>query len=61
MKLFWRNGYRASSLSDLLDEMKIGRGSFYAAFRDNRHLFLECLNPLNLCRRHSVCWLIRTL
>ena len=28
MKLFWRNGYQASSPSDLLDEMKIGRGSF---------------------------------
>ena len=44
MKLFWRNGYQASSLSDLLDEMKIGRGSFYAAFGDKRRLYLECLN-----------------
>ena len=44
MMLFWRNGYQASSLSDLLDEMKIGRGSFYAAFRDKRRLYLECLN-----------------
>ena len=44
MKLFWRNGYQASSLSDLLHEMKIGRGSFYAAFGDKRRLYLECLN-----------------
>jgi TetR/AcrR family transcriptional regulator, transcriptional repressor for nem operon len=44
MKLFWRNGYQASSLSDLLDEMKIGRGSFYAAFGDKRRLYLECLD-----------------
>jgi TetR/AcrR family transcriptional repressor of nem operon len=44
MHLFWRNGYQASSLSDLLDEMKIGRGSFYAAFGDKRRLYLECLN-----------------
>jgi TetR/AcrR family transcriptional repressor of nem operon len=44
MMLFWRNGYQASSLSDLLDEMKIGRGSFYAAFGDKRRLYLECLN-----------------
>ena len=44
MKLFWRNGYQASSLSDLLVEMKIGRGSFYAAFGDKRSLYIECLN-----------------
>lgn len=44
MSLFWRKGYQASSLSDLLDEMKIGRGSFYAAFGDKRRLYLECLN-----------------
>ena len=44
LKLFWRNGYQASSLSDLLVEMKIGRGSFYAAFRDKRRLYIECLN-----------------
>ena len=44
MMLFWRNGYQASSLSDLLDEMKIGRGSFYAAFGDKRRLYLECLD-----------------
>ena len=34
MGLFWRKGYQTSSLSDLLAEMKIGRGSFYAAFGD---------------------------
>jgi TetR/AcrR family transcriptional repressor of nem operon len=44
LKLFWRNGYQASSLSDLLIEMKIGRGSFYAAFGDKRRLYIECLN-----------------
>ena len=44
MSLFWRKGYQASSLSDLLAEMKIGRGSFYAAFGDKRRLYLECLN-----------------
>jgi hypothetical protein len=28
MNLLWSNGYQVSSLSDLLDKMKIGRGSF---------------------------------
>ena len=44
MNLLWRNGYQASSLPDLLDKMKIGLGSFYAAFGDKRRLYLGCLN-----------------
>ncbi len=42
--LFWRKGYQATSLSDLLEVTGIGRGSFYAAFVDKRTLFLECLD-----------------
>lgn len=42
--LFWRKGYQASSLADLLAAMSIGRSSFYAAFTDKRTLFLECLD-----------------
>lgn len=43
LKLFWRKGYQGCSLIDLLNEMGIGRSSFYAAFTDKRSLFLECL------------------
>ncbi len=43
MKLFWRQGYTATSLAQLLESMKIGRSSFYAAFTDKRSLFIECL------------------
>ena len=42
--LFWRKGYQAASLSDLLEAMEIGRGSFYATFGDKRSLFIECLD-----------------
>jgi TetR/AcrR family transcriptional repressor of nem operon len=42
--LFWRKGYQASSMTDLLAAMGIGRGSFYAAFTDKRSLFAECLD-----------------
>ena len=42
--LFWRKGYQASSLADLLEAMAIGRSSFYAAFIDKRSLFIECLD-----------------
>ncbi len=39
--LFWRKGYQASSLNELLEVMDIGRSSFYAAFTDKRSLFVE--------------------
>jgi TetR/AcrR family transcriptional repressor of nem operon len=42
--LFWRKGYQATSLADLVEAMGISRSSFYAAFGDKRSLFLECLD-----------------
>lgn len=42
--LFWRKGYQATSLADLLDAMAISRSSFYATFVDKRSLFLACLD-----------------
>jgi TetR/AcrR family transcriptional repressor of nem operon len=44
MLLFWRKGYQASSLTELLAAMGIGRSSFYGAFTDKRSLFVECLD-----------------
>lgn len=44
MKLFWRQGYVATSLTDLLEVTRIGRSSFYAAFGDKRSLFVEALS-----------------
>lgn len=43
MGLFWEKGYRATSLDALLRKMKIGKGSFYAAFGSKRDLFLNVL------------------
>jgi TetR/AcrR family transcriptional regulator, transcriptional repressor for nem operon len=42
--LFWRKGYQASSVAELLTVMDIGRSSFYAAFADKRSLYIECLD-----------------
>jgi len=42
--LFWRKGYQATSMSDLVDAMEISRSSFYSAFKDKRSLFLHCLD-----------------
>ncbi|MEH6559377.1 MAG: TetR/AcrR family transcriptional regulator [Oceanicoccus sp.] len=44
MLLFWRQGYTATSLAQLLESMHIGRSSFYAAFGDKRSLFIEALS-----------------
>jgi TetR/AcrR family transcriptional regulator, transcriptional repressor for nem operon len=44
MDLFWRRGYEATSVHDLLAEMGIGRGSMYGTFGDKRALFLAALD-----------------
>lgn len=43
MKLFWEQGYKATSLSALLQAMGIARSSFYASFGDKKSVFIECL------------------
>ena len=44
MQLFWRKGYEAASMRELLDAMDIGRGSFYDTFGDKHALFLAVLD-----------------
>ncbi|MEU9132576.1 TetR/AcrR family transcriptional regulator [Kitasatospora sp. NPDC048540] len=43
MLLFWRKGYEATTMNDLVDELGLGRGSIYAAFGDKHRLFLLAL------------------
>lgn len=42
--LFWRKGYQATSLADLVSAMGISRSSLYAAYGDKRGVFIECLD-----------------
>jgi len=43
MEAFWERGYHATSVSDLLAEMKLNRGSLYGTFGDKKSLFLAAL------------------
>ncbi len=43
MQLFWRQGYEATGMSELLVHMGIGRQSFYDTFGGKKQLYLEAL------------------
>ncbi len=44
MRLFWRRGYEATSVSELTEAMEITPPSLYAAFGDKKRLFLETVD-----------------
>ncbi|WP_084957128.1 TetR/AcrR family transcriptional regulator [Thermoactinospora rubra] len=41
MELFWERGYEATSMSDLVEHLGIGRASLYATFGGKRELYLK--------------------
>ena len=43
MRLFWRKGYAATSVEDLIETLHLSRSSLYDTFGDKRTLFLEAL------------------
>jgi TetR/AcrR family transcriptional regulator, copper-responsive repressor len=44
MLVFWRNGYRGTSVDDLTDALGINKPSLYAAFGDKEALFLQVVD-----------------
>jgi TetR/AcrR family transcriptional repressor of nem operon len=44
MALFWRRGYEATSIQELVDATGINRGSIYGTFGDKQGLFLAALD-----------------
>lgn len=47
MSAFWRGGYDATGLDDLVEATGLGRQSLYNTFGDKRGLFLRCLRLYN--------------
>ncbi|MFF5205178.1 TetR/AcrR family transcriptional regulator [Streptosporangium sp. NPDC000396] len=43
LELFWERGYEATSMSDLVDHLGIGRASLYATFGNKHELYLKAL------------------
>jgi AcrR family transcriptional regulator len=54
MQVFWRQGYEATSVSDLTRAMGINPPSLYAAFGDKEHLYLAALERYAQGRRENV-------
>lgn len=44
LDLFWRQGFEATSMQDLVDHLGIGRASIYATFGNKHDLYLRALD-----------------
>lgn len=44
LELFWRRGYEATSMADLVEHLGIGRASLYATFGSKHDLYLKALD-----------------
>ncbi|MFE0629376.1 TetR/AcrR family transcriptional regulator [Streptomyces sp. NPDC058864] len=44
LELFWRLGYEATSMADLVEHLGIGRASIYATFGSKHDLYLKALD-----------------
>ncbi|MDT0345388.1 TetR/AcrR family transcriptional regulator [Streptomyces litchfieldiae] len=44
LELFWRQGYEATSMQDLVDHLGINRGSIYATWGSKHELYLRALD-----------------
>jgi len=48
MNVFWRTGYSATSITDIVNATKLKPGSLYGAFQSKRGLFLEVIDTYSI-------------
>ncbi|WP_380283163.1 TetR/AcrR family transcriptional regulator [Kitasatospora purpeofusca] len=53
LELFWRRGYEATSMADLVEHLGIARASVYATFGSKRELYLRALERYG-CQQQPV-------
>ncbi|MFF8604790.1 TetR/AcrR family transcriptional regulator [Streptomyces sp. NPDC015346] len=44
LELFWRRGYEATTMSDLVEHLGIGRASIYATFGNKHELYMKAMD-----------------
>ncbi|MBP1160290.1 TetR/AcrR family transcriptional regulator [Rhodococcus sp. PvR099] len=44
LELFWRHGYEATSMTDLVEHLGVGRASLYATFGNKHDLYLKAMD-----------------
>ena len=54
MRVFWAKGYEATSISDLVEAMRINKGSLYNAFGSKKELFTRALLRYDRENRRAV-------
>lgn len=50
LELFWRRGYEATSMSDLVGHLGVARASIYATFGNKHELYLKALDRYQRAR-----------
>ncbi|MBB5936567.1 TetR/AcrR family transcriptional regulator [Streptomyces zagrosensis] len=54
MDLFWRKGYEATSMQDLVEHLGLGRGSIYGTFGGKRELYLKAMDRYGEDAREAI-------
>ncbi|WP_420388442.1 TetR/AcrR family transcriptional regulator [Roseivirga sp.] len=58
LQLFWKKGYNATSIQDLVDELGINRASIYDTWGDKHQLYVAALQRY---RQNSSSWLLNQI
>ncbi len=52
--LFRKKGYDNTTIADIVDTLKIGRGTFYKYFKNKKELFIECVKNVIVSEAKAV-------